>query len=166
MKTFKRIMLAAAMVLLSFSIAGCGFFSFNGKDFKEAALSAMDSAMRGFSKSVLTRKYRLTGDKKEGSSAYTGSYQAEYKDFTGKEALFGETGLNLGEDKKIKISYDINSNSGDCYLFRVSPNGINIIAADGEGSVEFDVKSGDNYIIFQGDHFTGELLLDSVDITA
>lgn len=159
MKLTKQIIISVLIIICGFSFGGCRIFESYTKNLKDIVLEAMDNAMQSFSKNVLTRNYRLTGSKKEGATPYEGVYGADYDDFSGKEALFGSTSLNLDANMKLEIDYDIDSEAGDGCLFRVSPDGIVIIAEDGSGTVNFGVEPGDNYIIFQGDHFSGSLNL-------
>lgn len=165
MRVFKQIIISALITVAGLSLCGCRVFGFEGKDLKDVVLGAMDNAMQGFSKNVLTRKYRLTGDKTEGITAYEGTYEANYNDFSGKETLFGSTALNLDKNIKLKLDYELNSKSGECCLFRVSSDGVTIIATRGSGETEIVIEPGDNYIIFQGDRFTGELRLSSVNVS-
>lgn len=160
MKLFKQFIISVLIAAAGFSVCGCRVFGFQGKDLKDVVLDAMDGAMQGFSKGVLTRKFRLVGDKAEGDTAYEGEYSASYKDFSGKEILFGSTALNLNNDINMLVKYELTSDSGKGYLYRVTPDGISIVIQNGSGEAQFDLEPGDNYIIFQGDHFTGDLTLE------
>lgn len=160
MKIFKHIIISVLIAAAGFSLCSCRIFEAYGRNLKDVVLDAMDNAMQSFSKRVLTRKFRLTGDKEEGKSAYEGKYAASYSDFSGKEILFGSTALNLDKDISLLLEYDLNGSSGEGCLYRVAPNGISIITKEGSGTVRIEIEPGDNYVIFQGDHFSGELTLE------
>lgn len=56
----------------------------------------------------------MVGEKSPGLDEYTGKYLANYKDFIGKEYLFGGTTINrkIGDEIKVKCSLIIKEGSG------------------------------------------------------
>ena len=81
----KKIVLALAFVLLgSFMLSGCS---------KDEILDHYNSIVQSAGAIELTGKLSLEGTKEKGIDDYTGTYTADYENFSDTEYLFGGTSI-------------------------------------------------------------------------
>ena len=79
----KKIVLALTFVLVgSFMLAGCS---------KDEILNHYNNIVQSAGSIELTGKSSLQGEKEKGIDDYTGTYTADYANFSGTEYLFGGT---------------------------------------------------------------------------
>ena len=60
----------------------------------------------------MTGNLSLQGEKEKGIDDYTGSYQADYKDFSDTEYLFGGTSIKREAGKEISITCNLEVDEG------------------------------------------------------
>ena len=81
----KKIVLALTFVLVgSFMLAGCS---------KDEILNHYNNIVQSAGSIELTGKSSLQGEKEKGIDDYTGTYTADYANFSGTEYLFGGTSI-------------------------------------------------------------------------
>ena len=92
----KKIVLALAFVLLgSFMLSDCS---------KDEILDHYNNIVQSAGAIELTGKSSLEGTKEKGIDDYTGTYTADYEDFSDTEYLFGGTSIKR-EAGKEPVSY-------------------------------------------------------------
>lgn len=102
----------------------------------------------------------LVGNREKGVDNYVGTYEADYSEFDGKEYIFGGTSLKRQDGSDLCAVYSLAIQSGEARLYRM--DGCDeIILADtsGEGTYEFTIHAGKNFIVLDGTQFTGSLTL-------
>lgn len=110
---------------------------------------------------VLTNKSKLKGTRKFEKDHYTGTYQVTYKDFTGKEVIFGGTTIEKDEEN-INVKLNIEKSQGNIKVI-MNLKGQEEALATKDGSYEFDfnVKNGSNYLIIEADNYSGEVHIET-----
>lgn len=102
----------------------------------------------------------LVGNREKGVDNYVGTYEADYSEFDGKEYIFGGISLKRQDEGDLCVVYSLTIQSGEARLYRM--DGCDeIILADtsGEGTYEFTIHAGKNFIVLDGTQFTGSLTL-------
>ncbi len=149
--------ICAIMVLLS----GC---SMNDKNLKDNIIDSYNSLIKNFSKQALTKDKTLQGDRETDTDEYTGTYTADYNNFTGKEFIFGGTALERQNGNQLKVTYTLNIDKGKAKLYWIKGNEKHIIANNSSEDVkEYTLSAGDNYIVLKGTNFKGTLELKVED---
>lgn len=150
MQKYKYMMITA---MLGISLTGCEFS-------KDRVLDRYDNALQFFSKTALTKE--LQGTKEQGEDPYTGSYSADYQNYSGTEYIFGATALNREKGNTLCITYTLAIESGEAQIsFDHSGSIYTLSDESGSGAIELTLTSGDNYISLTGRNFTGSLSLKS-----
>ena len=91
----KKIVLALTFVLVgSFMLAGCS---------KDEILNHYNNIVQSAGSIELTGKSSLQGEKEKGIDDYTGTYTADYANFSGTEYLFGGTSIKREAGKELSI---------------------------------------------------------------
>ena len=149
MRLRKPLAAAALAFCLMFALTGCS------KDF---ILEDFNNLLHQASRYALTDEKNLQGNKTEGVDTYTGSYTAEYNDFSGTEYLFGGTGLERENGDRLTVTYELTVKSGSAELYWVDKGDrYTLTEMDGTGSIPVTLTAGDNYLVFQGEEFQGSL---------
>lgn len=102
----------------------------------------------------------LVGNREKGIDDYVGTYEADYSEFNGKEYIFGGTSLKRQDGSDLCAVYSLTIQSGEARLYHM--DGCDeIILADitQEGTYEFTIHAGKNFIVLDGTQFTGSLML-------
>lgn len=127
-------------------------------DLKENLLDGIDHWMQSLSKFTLTKEKDLQGAKKKGIDDYTGTYEADYREFNGEEALFGGTAWERKNGNCLDVTYELTIESGTAELTWISGNDQYTMASEStEGTKTYTLSAGDNYLVLQGENFTGRL---------
>lgn len=118
----------------------------------------------------LTGEKSLKGKRKSGIDDYVGSYEAKYEQFNGEEFLFGGTSLERENGNALSVTYSLHIQSGKAVLYWLGSQEEHLIFGEkekhviaettGEDVYEFTISGGDNYIVLEGEGFTGELSLE------
>lgn len=134
-------------------LAGC-----SGNGCKDSILSAYNHTLQYFSSFSLTSDGDLKGTRQQGEDSYTGSYQADYSDFTGKEILFGGTALERDAGNQLTVTYSLQVNSGQGVLYLTDKEGLHPIQEGcGSGEIQLNLTAGDNYLVSEGKGWSGSV---------
>ena len=129
---------------------------------KDRLLEAYGTLLDEAGSTVLTRESRLKGRLKKGGDDYTGSYEADYSDFTGTELLFGGTTLERegGSTLSIRCTLSLENGSAAVFLRSGSDDPVVLLSESGAytGTVEADGAS--TYIGVWGDHVDGSVSIE------
>ena len=129
---------------------------------KDHLLEAYGTLLDEAGSTVLTPESRLKGRLKKGGDDYTGSYEADYSDFTGTELLFGGTTLERegGSTLSIRCTLSLENGSAAVFLRSGSDDPVVLLSESGAytGTVEADGAS--TYIGVWGDHADGSVSIE------
>ena len=150
----KRILTVSLLSLcLVFTITGC-----SGDNVKDNVINGFNDMLQHFSKYALTDENDLQGDKTKGEDTYTGSYVADYEDFSGEEYIFGGTGLERDKGSDLTVTYELTVDSGTVKFYWRDKEEEKIIADTSDtGTYSVTLEEGDNYLTLEGDDFCGSL---------
>lgn len=106
---------------------------------------------------VLTNSFLLRGNREFGIDHYTGTYEVNYQNFKGAEVIFGGTTIERDKDN-IHVKVDVSDSKGELKVYMKLKEKEEILATE-DGSYEFDfnVKDGSNYLIINGNDYSGEV---------
>lgn len=107
----------------------------------------------------LTSKLSLQGKKEKGIDDYTGSYKADYENFSDTEYLFGGTSIKREAGKDISITCTLEVLSGTANVFWISGSdeAVSLIDTTGTYSDTITLPDGGNYIGIECKDFTGNI---------
>ena len=129
---------------------------------KDHLLEAYGTLLDEAGSTVLTPESRLKGRLKKGGDDYTGSYEADYSDFTGTELLFGGTTLERegGSTLSIRCTLSLENGNAAVFLRSGSDDPVVLLSESGAytGTVEADGTS--TYIGVLGDHADGSVSIE------
>ena len=150
----KKIVLALAFVLLgSFMLAGCS---------KDEILNHYNNIVQSAGSIELTGKSSLQGEKEKGIDDYTGTYTADYANFSGTEYLFGGISIKRESGKELSIDCTLEITEGTAKVFWISGSdeAVTLIEATGTYSDTITLPDGGNYIGIECENFTGNIELN------
>ena len=150
----KKIVLALAFVLLgSFMISGCS---------KDEILDQYNHIVQSAGSIALTGNSSLQGTKEKGIDDYTGSYTADYENFSDTEYLFGGTSINREAGKELSVDCILEVTKGTAKVFWISGSdeAVTLIEATGTYSDTITLPDGGNYIGIECESFTGSIELN------
>lgn len=150
----KKIVLALTFVLVgSFMLAGCS---------KDEILNHYNSIVQSAGSIELTGKSSLQGEKEKGIDDYTGTYTADYANFSGTEYLFGGTSIKREAGKELFIDCTLEIMEGTAKVFWISGSdeAVTLIEATGTYSDTITLPDGGNYIGIECENFTGNIELN------
>ena len=173
----RKLISVTAAVLLLVSLVGCGTDLESGlqKEFEDneagirrelgewwdSFLEEIDDWTESFATHSITEDHDLVGTRKIGVDHYVGTYEAVYTQFDGTESIFGGTSLKRGDGGDLCATYSLTIQSGEATLYWLDgDNKIVIAEASEEGIYEFTVHAGKNFIVLEGEMFTGTLNLN------
>jgi len=109
----------------------------------------------------LTNDISLQGTRKNGVDDYTGTYEANYEDFSKKEYLFGGTSIKREAGNDIAVVCTLKITSGTAKVFWISgdEDPTILIETDGTYSDTITLPNGGNYIGIECNDFTGSVEL-------
>ena len=138
-------------------------------ELKDGLKAEINEWMGFASKYAITKDKDLKGERKLGVDEYAGSYEASYTQFNGKEYIFGGTLLKREFGTALKAAYSLKIQSGTAALYWLGSPDSHIISGDKEVHMitkttaddvyEFTMTPGDNFIVLEGNDFTGSLSL-------
>ncbi len=106
---------------------------------------------------VLTSKSKLKGNREFGEDHYTGTYEVAYKKFKGEEVLFGGTTIER-ENDNIHIELNVENSDGNIKIYmKLKEKEETLAIEDGSYEFDFNVKDGSNYLIIDGDNYSGKV---------
>ena len=145
--------LSMGILMLNLSLVGCS---------KDEILDQYNNVVQSAGNAALTSDFSLKGNRTYGDDCYTGTYTADYKDFSKTEYLFGGTSIERENGKDISVSCDLEIAGGIAQVFWVSGSDDPVILLETADSYSetITLPEGGNYIGIIGDNFTGHLELD------
>ena len=150
----KKIVLALAFVLLgSFMLSDCS---------KDEILDHYNNIVQSAGSIALTGNSSLQGTKEKGIDDYTGSYTANYEDFSDTEYLFGGTSIKREAGKDLSIDCALEVTDGTAKVFWISgaDEAVTLFETTGTYSDTITLPEGGNYIGIECENFTGNIELD------
>ena len=150
----KKIVLALTFVLVgSFMLAGCS---------KDEILNHYNNIVQSAGSIELTGKSSLQGEKEKRIDDYTGTYTADYANFSGTEYLFGGTSIKREAGKDLSIDCTLEITEGTAKVFWISgaDEAVTLIEATGTYSDTITLPDGGNYIGIECENFTGNIELN------
>ncbi len=129
---------------------------------KEEVLNQFNQKISELGDKALTTDNKLQGKRTFGIDKYTGTYNAGYKKYDGTEILFGGTDVERKLGNKLEINIHLNKESGDAVIYlangKISKN--ILIEGNGEVSKTIEILDGSNYIILEGNNFSGNVEIE------
>ena len=97
--------------------------------------------------------------KEKGIDDYTGSYQADYENFSNTEYLFGGTSIKRKAGKDISVTCTLEVSSGTAKVFWISgaDEAVTLLETTGTYSDTITLPDGGNYIGIECEDFTGKI---------
>lgn len=135
---------------IGLSLTGCS---------KDEILDQYNNVIQSAGNATLTGDLSLKGKRTYGDDHYTGTYVADYKDFSKTEYLFGGTSIERENGKDISVSCNLEITEGTAQVFWISGSDDPVVlleASDGY-SETLTLPEGGNYFGITGDNFTGHL---------
>lgn len=113
-------------------------------------------------KDALTSDRRLKGDREFGKDSYVGTYEAEYKNFSGSELLFGGSDLTREEGNNLQITCSLKIESGAAKVswYSGDEEPTVLLQETGECSDTIELKEGWESLRVEGDRFKGEVTVE------
>lgn len=129
---------------------------------KDEILNHYNNIVQSAGSVELTGNLSLQGKKEKGIDDYTGSYQADYKDFSSTEYLFGGTSIKREAGKEISITCNLEVDEGTAKVFWSSgaEEPVTLINTTGEYKNTITLPDGGNYIGIECEDFSGNIELD------
>lgn len=173
----RKFISAAVFVLLLTGLAGCSTDLGKGliKEYEdnkegihqelgelwESFLEEANDWSETFATHSITKDRDLIGNRERGIDNYVGTYDASYTQFDGEEYIFGGTSLKRKGGGDLCATYSLTVQSGEATLYWMEgDNKIVIAEASDEGVYEFTIHAGKNFIVLEGETFTGTLNLN------
>ena len=150
----KKIVLSLCLILLGASVlSGCT---------KDEVLDQYNNIVQSAGSIALTGNSSLQGTKEKGIDDYTGTYTADYANFSGTEYLFGGTSIKREAGKELSIDCTLEITEGTAKVFWISGSdeAVTLIEATGTYSDTITLPDGGNYIGIECENFTGNIELD------
>ena len=147
-KKYTPFLLISVLTLLS--LTGCS---------KDEILNQYNNVVQSAGNTTLTGDFSLKGNRTFGDDHYTGTYVADYKDYSKTEYLFGGTSIERENGKDISVSCDLEITEGTAQVFWISGSDDPVILLETSDSYSetLTLPEGGNYIGITGDNFTGHL---------
>ena len=135
---------------IGLSLTGCS---------KDEILDQYNNVVQLAGNATLTGNLSLKGKRTYGDDHYTGTYVADYKDFSKTEYLFGGTSIERENGKDISVSCDLEITEGTAQVFWISGSDDPVILLEATDSYSetITLPEGGNYIGITGNNFTGHL---------
>lgn len=124
---------------------------------KDAILNAYGSLVDAAGSRALTPDRSLQGERIPGEDDYTGTYEADYEDFSGTELLFGGTTLDRAAGNMVEISCSLDIVEGEAAVFLCSgsEDPVILLSESGDYASTIEVSGGSTYIGVWGEGVTG-----------
>ena len=151
----KKIVLSLCLIILGTSVlSGCT---------KDEVLNQYNNIVQSAGSIALTGNSSLQGTKEKGIDDYTGSYTANYKNFSDTEYLFGGTSINREAGKELSIDCTLEVMEGTAKVFWISGSdeAVTLIEITGSYNDTITLPEGGNYIGIEGENFTGCIELNA-----
>ena len=149
------------MLVLSLCLILCGV-SILSSCTKDEVLNQYNNIVQSVASIVLTGNSFLQGAKEKGIDDYTGSYTADYENFSDTEYLFGGTSIKREAGKELSIDCALEVTKGTAKVFGISgaDETVTLIETTGTYSDIITLHEGGNYIGIECEDFTGSIELN------
>ena len=126
---------------------------------KDAILDAYGSLVDAAGSWALTPDCSLQGERIRGEDDYTGTYEADYEDFSGTELIFGGTTLDREAGNTVDLSRSLDIEEGKAAVFLCSGGEDPVILLSKSGDYEstLTVGGGSTYIGVWGEEVSGSV---------
>ena len=126
---------------------------------KDTLVGAYGSLVDAAGSWALTPDRSLQGERVRSEDDYTGTYEANYEDFSGTELLFGGTTLDRAAGNTIELSCSLDIEEGEAAVFLCSGSDDPVILLSGSGdySSTIEVGGGSTYIGVWGEEANGSV---------
>ena len=126
---------------------------------KDTLVGAYGSLVDAAGSWALTPDRSLQGERVRGEDDYTGTYEANYEDFSGTELLFGGTTLDreAGNTVELSCSLDIEEGEAAVFLCSGSEDPVILLSESGDYSSTIEVGGGSTYIGVWGEEANGSV---------
>ena len=151
----KKIVLSLCLIILGTSVlSGCT---------KDEVLNQYNNIVQSAGSIALTGNSSLQGTKEKGIDDYTGSYTANYKNFSDTEYLFGGSSIKREAGKELSIDCTLEVMEGTAKVFWISGSdeAVTLIEITGSYNDTITLPEGGNYIGIEGENFTGCIELNA-----
>ena len=151
----KKIVLSLCLIILGTSVlSGCT---------KDEVLNQYNNIVQSAGSIALTGNSSLQGTKEKGIDDYTGSYTANYKNFSDTEYLFGGTSIKREAGKELSIDCTLEVMEGTAKVFWISGSdeAVTLVEITGSYNDTITLPEGGNYIGIEGENFTGCIELNA-----
>ena len=104
----------------------------------------------------------MKGRLEKGGDDYTGSYEADYSDFSGTELLFGGTTLERegGSALNITCTLSLENGSAAVFLRSGSDDPVVLLSESGAYTGTVEVNGASTYIGIWGEHADGKVSIE------
>ena len=115
---------------------------------KDTLVGAYGSLVDAAGSWALTPDRSLQGERVRSEDDYTGTYEANYEDFSGTELLFGGTTLDREAGNTVELSCSLNIEEGEIavLLCSGSEDPVILLSESGDYSSTIEVGGGSTYI--------------------
>ena len=129
---------------------------------KDEILNHYNNIVQSAGSIELTGKSSLQGEKEKGIDDYTGTYTADYANFSGTEYLFGGTSIKREAGKDLSIDCALEVTEGTAKVFWISgaDEAVTLFETTGTYSDTITLPEGGNYIGIECENFTGNIELN------
>ena len=126
---------------------------------KDTLVGAYGSLVDAAGSWALTPDRSLQGERVRSEDDYTGTYEANYEDFSGTELLFGGTTLDreAGNTVEISCSLDIEEGEAVVFLCSGSDDPVILLSESGDYASTIEVGGGSTYIGVWGEEANGSV---------
>ena len=126
---------------------------------KDAILDAYSSLMDTAGSWALTPNRSLQGERVRGEDDYTGTYAADYEDFSGTELLFGGTTLDREAGDTVEVTCSLTVEEGEAAIFlnSGSEDPVILLSESGDYNSTIEVGGGSTYIGVWGEGANGSV---------
>ena len=126
---------------------------------KDAILDAYGSLVDAVGSWALTPDRSLHGERVPGEDDYTGTYAADYEDFSGTELLFGGTTLDREAGDTVEVTCSLTVEEGEAAIFlnSGSEDPVILLSESGDYSSTIEVGGGSIYLGVWGEGVTGSV---------
>ena len=126
---------------------------------KDAILDAYGSLVDSAGSWALTPDRSLQGERVNGGDDYTGTYEADYEDFSSTELLFGGTSLDREAGDTVELTCSLTIEAGDASIFLRSgaEEPVILLSESGDYSGTIEVGGGSTYLGVCAEGVTGSV---------
>ena len=126
---------------------------------KDTLVGAYGSLVDAAGSWALTPDRSLQGERVRGEDDYTGTYAADYEDFSGTELLFGGTTLDREAGDTVEVTCSLTVEEGEAAIFlnSGSEDPVILLSESGDYSTTIEVGGGSIYLGVWGEGVTGSV---------